>query len=322
MLITHQNPFNRSIMVSLLGRPNAGKSSLINHLLGFDLSIVSHKPQTTRNQFHCNFVIDKTEVILLDTPGIHKSSNELNIRMNGQAQMATEGVDLNLILMDMTTPVHLADFEDFLTQFDGKLGKSWLIFTKADLVEVDIAVAEKNFKLLKTKLENLEKFFVISTKDETGIEDLKKALVGASHEGPHLYPDGSVSNKNMRFFAAEYIREQAFSLLKEELPYELAVTIDQYTDGVRKEGFESDTKISATIIVNRPSQRAIVVGSKGSVIKQIGTNARKKIEAMIDGRVHLNLHVKVLPKWFRNNFVLDEIGLPRTQNSHRVWRAK
>lgn len=322
MLITHQNPFNRSIMAAVLGKPNAGKSTLINHLIGFDLSIVSHKPQTTRNFFHCTFVMDKTEVVLVDTPGVHKSSQELNIRMVGQAQMASEGVDINLILVDMSSPNVLQDFEEFLSQFEQELSKSWLLFTKADLVQVDEGLIQKTFDALKEKLPALEKYFVISSQDGTGIEQLKEALQKESHEGPHLYPDGSVSNKNMRFFAAEYIREQAFKILKEELPYELAVVIDEFQDAYKTKEGKVDTKISATIIVNRPSQRAIVVGSKGSVIKEIGTCARKKIEAMMGSRVHLNLHVKVMPKWFKNNFVLDELGLPRTQKSHRVWRAK
>jgi len=170
---------------------------------------------------------------------------------------------------------------------------------------------------------SIEKHFVISSKDGHNIHELTGALVDAAPNAMHLYPGGDASNMNERFFVTEYIREQAFRVLKEELPYEIAVIIDEYKD-VKKKDEEAipEAHISASILVNRPSQRAIVVGRQGSVIKEIGINARKKIEAMTGGKVHLNLHVKVSPKWMNNNYVLDEIGLPRTQNSARVWRKK
>ncbi|MBT7610599.1 MAG: KH domain-containing protein, partial [Bacteriovoracaceae bacterium] len=126
-------------------------------------------------------------------------------------------------------------------------------------------------------------------------------------------------------FATEFIREQAFELLNDEIPYEVAVVIDEYKDFSDMKGKEKKkiaSHISASILVNRPSQRAIVIGSKGIMIKQIGTKSRKKIEAMVGGQVHLNLHVKVSPKWFKNNFVLEELGLPRAVDSARVWRKK
>lgn len=322
MLLEDQHPHNKAIMISVLGKPNVGKSSFINNLLGFDLTIVSSKPQTTRNHFHCAFTIDRTEVVLVDTPGVHSSSQELNKRINGQAIMGSEGVDINFVLCDLTTDV-VAEFRDFLKNFDSQLGKTWIIFTKADLVDLEKINKEFLTEKLKELCPSIEKSFVVSSVDGHNIHlllaDVEKVAVNA----PHLYPGGEVSNKNERFFATEYIREQAFRLLKEELPYEIAVVIDEYKDmRGRGEDTKVEAHISASILVNRPSQRAIVVGRGGSVIKEIGINARKKIEAMIGGQVHLNLHVKVSPKWFNNNWVLDEIGLPRTQNSHRVWRKK
>lgn len=320
MLIEDQHPHNKHIMVALLGKPNAGKSTLINYLLGFDLSIVSSKPQTTRNQFHCNFTVDRTEVVLVDTPGVHQSSQELNIRMNGQAEFGCEGVDLNLLLIDLTKDV-VSEAQAFAKNFEKELSETWIVFTKSDRVE---NLENKNFDGFMEKIQKVipsaTRYFVTSPKKGDNVHLLTAALCDAAKPGPHLYPDGSVSNKNQRFFASEYIREQAFKSLKDELPYELAVVIEQFQDANFKE--KQDTKISASILVNRPSQRAIVVGAKGSVIKEIGTNARKKIEAMVGNKVHLNLHVKVSPKWFKNNFVLDEIGLPRTAKSHRVWRKK
>jgi GTP-binding protein Era len=307
-------------MAAVLGKPNAGKSTLINQLMGFDLAIVSDKPQTTRNQFQCIFTIDRTEIVLVDTPGIHKASQEINQRMNHQAELAADGVDLNLVLLDMADRPEEA-FKDLLASIKWQLGPTWILFTKADLnFNVDTAAIFERIKLLSPAV---QKSFVISAKDGTNIHELTGALCDAAKPGPHLFPDGSASNKNERFFVTEYIREQAFRLLKEELPYELAVVVDEYKDMKEQEVESAVTAhVSASILVNRPSQRAIVVGRGGSVIKEIGTGARKKIEAMVGGKVHLNLHVKVSPKWFSNNWVLDEIGLPRSQTSARVWRSK
>ncbi len=322
MLLENQHPHNKAISIAVLGKPNAGKSTLINHLIGFDLSIVSQKPQTTRNQFHCTFLIDRTEVILVDTPGIHASNQELNKRMNHQAQMGAEGVDLNFVLLDLGAFL-VDDFKDILKTFEGELSKTWVIFTKADLARINEDKIKEIYLKLVELCPAIERYFIISSKEGTNIHTLTGAIQDASVYGPHLYPAGDVSNMNERFFVTEYIREQAFRILNEELPYEVAVVIDEYKD-MKTRDIQSpiEAHISASILVNRPSQRAIVVGSKGSVIKEIGTEARKKIEAMVGGKVHLNLHVKVSPKWFNNNFVLDEIGLPRSQTQARVWRKK
>jgi GTP-binding protein Era len=242
--------------------------------------------------------------------------------MNGQAQMGAEGVDINFVLLDLSTDI-VTEFKEFLKNFDAPLTRTWIIFTKADLIKIEeLNLAPKLVKLQEL-CPSIEKHFVISSKDGHNIHQLTGAIADAAQNAPHLYPGGDASNMNERFFVTEYIREQAFRLLQEELPYEIAVIIDEYKD-IKKKNEEAipEAHISASILVNRPSQRAIVVGRGGSIIKEIGVNARKKIEAMIGGKVHLNLHVKVSPKWFNNNYVLDEIGLPRTQKSTRVWRKK
>lgn len=325
MLIEHQHPDNKSIMIAVLGAPNVGKSSLINNLLGMDLTVVTHLPQTTRNRYHCVMTIDHTEVILVDTPGLHKSNQELNKRLNEQAREGAEGADINLLLVDLTKPV-LAQIQDFKQQVHKPLGRTWLVFTKSDLVGEgleQLPLAEI-FEKSKEVMPMIEKYFYISTKTDLNINDLTGAICDAAEPGPHHYDDGSLSNKNERFFVAEYIREQAFNLLKDEIPYEVAVVIDEYQD-LKPDGKESKkivSHISASILVNRPSQRAIVIGSGGSMIKEIGTRARIKIEELLGGQVQLNLHVKVSPKWFINNFVLEEIGLPRAHDSRRVWKQR
>ena len=322
MLLTDQHPHNKSMMAAVLGAPNVGKSSMINYLLGMDLSVVTHKPQTTRNKFHCVLTIDHTEIVLVDTPGVHQSNQELNKRLNEQARDGMDGVDVNLLLIDLSQEI-LAQFVSFKKIIDKDLSETWVIFTKADKIEnaSELPLAEVIEKA-KEIIPNITKHFVISSKDGTNMHQLTGDLCDIANPGPHLYPDGSVSNKNERFFVTEYIREQAFELLKDEIPYEVAVVIDEYKDIPNEEKSSIQSHISASILVNRPSQRAIVVGSKGSMIKEIGTRSRRKIESMVGGQVHLNLHVKVAPKWFKNNFILEELGLPRAKDSSRVWRAR
>lgn len=323
MLLEDQHPHNKAIMVAVLGAPNVGKSSLINVLLGTDLTVVTNKPQTTRNKFHCVFTVDRTEVVMVDTPGLHKSNQEFNKRLNEQAREGTEGADLNLLLIDISREI-LDQFADFKENIDQELGPTWVVFTKSDKVEnAENLPLKEVIEQAKVLLPSLEKFFLISNKEGTNIHELTGAICDRAEPGPHLYPNGDVSNKNQRFFVTEYIREQAFELLKDEVPYEVAVVIDEYKEMKGKLDPEiSEAHISASILVNRPSQRAIVIGSSGSMIKEIGIRARKKIEVMTGGPVHLNLHVKVSPKWFKNNFVLEEIGLPRAKDSARVWRKK
>ena len=320
MLIEDQYMFNKSIMVGVLGEPNVGKSSLINHLLGFDLTPVTPKPQTTRNQFHCILTIDHTEVILVDTPGLHRSGQELNKRMNGQAIEGTSRADLNLVLIDVSRDV-LEQIDLLVEQLKNYTTPSYLVFTKIDLLQdPDNYPFESIFKVALEKISSFKKYFAISSHSETNIHLLTGAICDEAKPGPHLYPRKEASNRPERFFAAEYVREAAFMLLQQELPYEMAVVVDEYKDLKEDELGDLRCYISATILVNRPSQRGIVVGSKGSMIKQIGEKARMRIEQMVGGRVHLNLHVKVSQKWFKNNQILEQLGLPRVEGSARVWR--
>ena len=325
MLLTDQHPHNKSIMVAVLGSPNVGKSSMINYLMGMDLSVVTSRPQTTRNKFHCVFTVDQTEVVLVDTPGVHRSSVEFNKRLNEQAREGLEGADLNLLLLDLSREI-LPQVKDFLDLVERNLGPTWIVFTKSDRIKnAEALPLAEVFDTIKEVIPTSEKFFVISSKEGTNLHELTGSICDRAEPGPHLYLDGSVSDKNERFFVSEYIREQAFQLLKDEIPYEVAVLIEEFKDvGDRKskKAEDRESHVSASILVNRPSQRAIVVGSKGSMIKEIGIRSRKKIEAMTGGKVHLNLHVKVSPKWFKNNFVLEELGLPRAHNSARVWKNK
>jgi GTPase len=322
MLISHQHPLNRSIMVAVLGAPNVGKSSLVNYLMGVDLSVVTDKPQTTRNKINCVFTVDHTEIILVDTPGVHRTNKEFNKRLNQQARDSLEGADLNLLLIDSTKPVG-DQISEVVSTLNKELTKTWVVFTKSDLLDLKEGI---NFDVFLQKIRehipSVEKTFLVSSVSEENMNILLGSICDEAKEGPHLFDEGQMSNKNERFFVGEYIREQAFELLKEELPYEIAVVIDEYKDLSRENDSPIVAQISASILVNRPSQRAIVVGSKGSNIKEIGSKSRMKIERLLGGQIGLKLHVKVSEKWFKNNMILEQLGLHRAEDSNRVWRAR
>ena len=323
MLLT-QNPKNRSITVSVLGEPNVGKSSLINNLVGFDLTAVTYKPQTTRHQYHCAFTVDHTEIILVDTPGIHQSSKDFNKRLNLQAKEGTLRSDINWLLIDLSKDL-FPQFLQYKKHFNEESTKEiWVLFTKADLVDgFEQLPFGEIIEKAKEVIPNISKHFVLSSKTGENIHLLTGDICEKAEPGPHRYEDGSVSNKNERFFVEEYIREQAFLLLKEELPYELGVCIDQFQDFRDEEPKKKIVaKIDAQIFVNRPSQRPIVVGNKGSMIKKIGMQSRERIEEFLGGQILLNLHVKVNSGWFKNHFVLNQMGLARSASSTRVWRQK
>ena len=329
MLITDQHPLNKSISVALVGHPNVGKSTLINALLGMDLSIVSAKPQTTRNQFHCVTHVDRTEVILMDTPGVHKSMQEMNLRMNHEAFLAQEGADITWAVCDGSrgndfVVQQLSSLKDGVSEINQEI---WLVVTKMDQWNVAKRPIKLEFNHLLESAQKIyptvKKIYFVSAKDESGTNELLHDVSQYAPGAPHHYPDGSLSNKNVRFFVSEFIREQVFELLQEELPYEIAVTIESFEDiDPETSTSKSDivARISAVIHVNRMGQRAIVVGQGGLMIRDIGTRARQKIENLLGGKVMLKLHAKVSPKWFKNHMMLEELGLSRAPQSIRSWR--
>jgi GTPase len=220
-MITDQHPLNKHMAIGLWGVPNAGKSTLVNRYLGFDLSAVTPKAQTTRNAFHCVVVKDRTELVIIDTPGLHRSGKEMNIRMTGQAQEYVESTDLILILIDLTQ--RLETQFDILSKFKrpDKVPVA-VVYNKIDKVAAEMRgiMKEKSERLLKEYgLEEAPTYW-ISAQEAWGTEALLDDLCACAQGGPHHYPDGSVSNKNQRFFVSEYIREEAFKILEQELPYD------------------------------------------------------------------------------------------------------
>lgn len=241
-------------------------------------------------------------------PGFFETiSLELNLRMKGEIDKNLKE-NFFLLLID-SSRYELKYLIPFLK--DLHLKKTWIIFTKKDLNENFLA--ENAFQELKTTFPNLhlEKFFFNFT-----YEELRKELFLLTESRHHVYPHGDLSDKNIRFFAAEFIREAAIENLRDEVPFETTVLIEDFKEAL-------DGKIAhihASIVVNRPGQKTILIGKNGDLIKNIGIKARKKIEELVGGQVFLGLHVKVTPKWFKNNRLLEELGLFRTKESVRVWR--
>ena len=286
-------PF-RSGFVCILGRPNAGKSTLLNALVGEKLAIISPKPQTTRNRIQGIVNVPKrngkggAQIVLIDTPGVHKPDSSLGRMMMVEVREALEGCDLVLIIMDVTRKLDQRD--EFALDLLQKAGaKAFLILNKVDLIR------EKS-KLLPVieqyrKLHDFAEVIPVSALKRKGLDSLLDAVVAALPSGPAYFPEDQITDQPARFMAAEIIREQILLNTSEELPYATTVMLEEFEEG------EKLTRISATIYCERDGQKGILVGKGGLMLKKIGTAARVQIERMIGTKVFLALYVKTKAGW-------------------------
>ena len=302
-------PF-RSGFVCILGRPNAGKSTLLNALVGEKLAIVSPKPQTTRNRIqgvvHVPKIKGKSkdggQIVLLDTPGVHKPDSSLGRKMMVEVREALEGCDLVLVIMDVT---HRFDPRDqFALDLLKQSGtKAFLILNKVDLIR-------EKAKLLPLiedyrKLYPFSEVIPISALKRKGLDVLLDLVISALPAGPAYFPEDQVTDQPARFMAAEIVREQVLLNTKEELPYATTVIVESFEEGKRR------TRIAATIYCERASQRGILVGKGGQMLKKIGTAARLQIERMLGTKVFLELYVKVQPGWRDSRAFVEELDWRR-----------
>ncbi len=291
-------------VVSLVGRPNAGKSTLLNRLAGQKLAIVSDKPQTTRHRILGVVNRPDSQMVFIDTPGIHKPMHRMNRRMVDTALETLREVDVAVLVVDATVPPGAGD--DFVTSLIHRAK----VATVLALNKVDRLYKPKLLPLIAryARTDVFRAIVPISALEGSGLERLEKEILEALPEGPALYPDDYLTDQSQRTLASELIREKVLVHTRDELPYTTAVVIDQYEDADREGGL---TKIYASILVDNESQKPIVVGKGGDMIKRIGTEARKDLEAMLEGKVYLDLHVKVRADWRDDERILDEIGLGR-----------
>jgi GTP-binding protein Era len=310
-------PF-RSGFVCILGRPNAGKSTLLNALVGEKLAIISPKPQTTRNRIQGIVHVpngrrkDGAQIVLIDTPGVHKPDSSLGRKMMVEVREALEGCDLVLVLMDVT---HKFDPRDqFALDLVKQSGtKAFLLLNKIDLIH------EKS-RLLPVieeyrKLYDFGEVIPISALKRNGLDLLLELVIEALPAGPAYFPEDQITDQPARFMAAEIVREQVLLNTKEEIPYATTVIVDSFEESAKL------TRIAATIYCEREGQKGILVGKRGQMLKKIGTAARVQIERMLGTRVFLELHVKVEPGWRESRAFVEELDW-RRQLEQRMQPAR
>lgn len=288
--------------VTILGRPNAGKSTLLNQLVGEKLAIVTHKAQTTRNRI-VGIVNAKRkgkrpagQVVFLDTPGVHKPEDQLNRRMMQEVYDSLEGCDLVLMIVDATQRFGTGD-EFVLEIVRRSKHPVFLLLNKVDLIEKTKLLPEIE---VWSQRHNFAQIVPISAEKGKGVDELLTAVVNALPEGPKYFPEDQITDQPERFIVAELIREQILILAAEEVPYASGVRIERFEEGTKL------TKISAVIFVEREGQKAILIGKQGSMLKQIGTRARLQIERVLGMKVFLELFVKVREGWRDNARDVDE----------------
>ncbi|MCB2085896.1 MAG: GTPase Era [Sphingomonadaceae bacterium] len=287
-------------LVAVLGAPNAGKSTLVNALVGQKVAITSAKAQTTRARMLGIALLDDVQMILVDTPGIFTPKRRLDRAMVSAAWEGAEAADAVLLLVD---PIKQRrhELEPLIESLAGRPERKILVLNKVDKAKKEplLALAQE----LTSKVEFAEVFF-ISALTGDGVPEMKQALAAMMPEGPWHYPEDQVSDASERLLATEITREQLYQQLHEELPYDSAVRPEKYIE--RPDG---SVEIHQQIIVTRDNQRAIVLGKGGSRIKAIGEAARKELSDMLGQKVHLFLHVKVEENWAESREVFEEIGL-------------
>jgi GTP-binding protein Era len=288
--------------VALIGAPNSGKSTLLNGLVGAKVSIVSPKVQTTRRRILGIAIHEQTQIIFVDTPGIFapRPGRRLERAMVSAAWAGAEDADLVVLLVDVNRPDD-ADTRGIVERLKAAGRKAVLALNKIDLVERPILLALAA-RFAKDGI--FGEVFMISGLTGDGVEDLKRHLAGAMPEGPWLYPADQLSDLPQRLIAAEVTREQIFLQLHDELPYSSTVETDKW-----EERTDGSVRIDQTVFVQRPSQKAIVLGEGGQQIKRIGARARAELEQLFGRRVHLFLFVRVEKGWTEDRERYEAIGL-------------
>lgn len=287
----------KSGFVSLVGRSNVGKSTILNAIIGKKISIVTPKKQTTRNSIQGIYNDNDSQIIFIDTPGIHKPINELGIKMDKASYSSIRDCDVAVLVVDASRP--FGEGDQFLfdhLKFDCKLV---IAFNKIDLTNIELVSALKEkykehyHPLAIVELSAIEKF---------GIEDLIKIIKENLDEGPQYYDLETITNMDVKFRIQEIIREKMLLLLKEEVPHSVAVICSDIVNDV------TPIEVYAKIIVERDSQKGIVIGAKGKMIKRIGTLARKDIEQLIGRHINLQLMVQVVDNWRNSSrFLVDNL---------------
>jgi len=290
---------SRSGFVAVVGRPNVGKSTLVNALVSAKVAITSDKPQTTRTAVRGILDIDDVQVVFVDTPGFHKPRTLLGERLNSAVRAAGADVDLTLFVVDGASGVGRGD---------KYLADSLRLASSATFCVVNKIDALDKGRIARAlvsaaQLGDFDEFVPVSARTGEGLDTLTDLVVSRMQAGPRYYPPGSRTDQPPPLFVAELVREKLLALTREEVPHSIAVVTDEYEE--RDDGLLA---ITATIYVERDSQKGIVVGKGGQTIKTVGTQARAEIEALFGTRVYLELRARVEPNWQRRDHALQRLG--------------
>lgn len=288
---------HKSGFVNIFGVPNAGKSTLLNALMGEKLVITSHKVQTTRHRILGILTEEDYQVVFSDTPGIIDPKYKLHEKMMRQVKSALEDADVAILMHDINEPIE--KFKEIADSIRLEVPVI-LLLNKIDKVKNAVEV-EQQVKLFQEVYPDWQ-IMPVSAAEGTNVDKILPLIIEKLPEGPPYYPEEEVSDRPVRFFVSELIRQQIFELYHEEIPYHTAVVIEAFSEKTNL------IVIKANIVVSRETQKIILIGKKGSLIKQLGINARKEIETFLGSKVHLELFVKVRPKWRDNENYLKEYG--------------
>jgi len=289
---------HRSGFVSILGRPNAGKSTLLNALVGQKVSIVADKPQTTRTAIQGVMTTDEAQVVFVDTPGIHKSDSTINKRMMESVRASIEERDMLIYVVDATEPFGEED-QRAMSMLRPNGPPVILVLNKIDAVKAkhDLLPLMDEYGKQFSFIETLP----MSALKDTGIEELRRIVISHMPEGPEYFPADHITDQPARFLAAELIREKILIATRQEVPHATTVIIDKW------EETPTIVRIFATIFVERDGQKAIVIGAKGAMLKKVGTLAREEMESLFGIRIYLDLHVKVESQWREKSAFLNAL---------------
>lgn len=301
----------RSGFVSFLGRPNAGKSTLLNRLVGTKLAIVSDKPQTTRTRILGVKPHADGQLVFVDTPGVHRPLHRMNVRMVDAAVQAARDVDVVALIVDASERTG-AGTKYLLDLLDQTRGPVVLVLNKVDMVAKTTLLPLIDWFRQQRAFADI---VPVSALTGDGVDALETVLIGHLPEGEPLFPEDYLTDQPERTLAAEMVREQLLTHTRDELPFSTAVVVDQFEEPEQEGGL---IKIYCTILVETASQKPIVIGRAGDMIKTIGTAARMEMEKFFEARVFLDLHVKVKADWREDERVLDTLGLDKLRRPRKA----
>ena len=289
---------HKSGFVTLIGRPNVGKSTLMNHLIGQKIAITSNKPQTTRNRIQTVLTTEEGQIVFVDTPGIHKAKNKLGEYMVHIAERSLNEVDVVLWLVEPSTFIGAGE-QHIISQLKKVKTPVILVINKIDMVKKEELLPVID---MYRKAYDFADIVPVSARSGDNTDELVRVILNYLPYGPQFYDEDTVTDQPERQIVAELIREKALHCLEEEIPHGIAVAID------RMKMERKVMHIDATIICERDSHKGIIIGKQGSMLKKIGSTARYKIERMLDCRVNLKLWVKVQKNWRDSDYLMKNFG--------------